>query len=393
MVSERMQKVAPSATNVLAARIADMREQGMEIMSFNVGEPDFDTPKKIVDAALKAMQDGHTKYAPVSGILALRKAICEKLEKDNEIHYEPSQICVTTGAKQAILNTLLAIVNPGDEVIVPVPCWVSYFEMIKLAQGIPVPVKCRDDNQLDLEAIEAAVTDKTKMIIINTPNNPTGACYPKEDLMKMGELAVKYDFYIVADEVYEKLVYDKEHVSVASLSDEIREHTITVNGCSKAFAMTGWRLGYTAAPSDVAKAITTMQSNITGNSTSFVQHAAVTALKECDDEVEAMRVEFCKRRDFAYDRMSSIEGISCTKPEGAFYLLPDVTSFFGKTGNGNEIKNSSDLCEYLLEEAKIALVPGEAFSAPGKIRFAYPASMEEIVEGLNRFEAALKKLI
>ena len=392
MIADRMKKVAPSPTNMLAARVSEMREAGMSILSFNMGEPDFDTPKMIVDAGIKAMKEGQTRYAPVSGIMPLRKAICEKFEKDNGVHYDPSQICVSTGAKQALLNALFAVINPEDEVIIPIPCWANYVEMTKLAQGIPVLVPPKNDFQLDLNAIEKAITPKTRMILINTPNNPTGACYNKADLLRLGQLAVKHDFYIVSDEVYEKLIFDKEHVTVASLSTEIYEHTITINGFSKAFAMTGWRLGYTAAPADVAKAIITMQSNSTTSATTFAQVAAITALKDCDEDVEMMRQEFAKRRDYTYSRLSKMPGITCTKPDGAFYFMPDISSYFGKTGNGKEIKNALDFCEYILEEAQIAIVPGDAFSFPGTVRIAYPASMETIREGMDKFEEALLKL-
>lgn len=392
MVSKRMLEVAPSATGVMAARVSEMRDNGIEVLSFNLGEPDFDTPKAIIDAGIKAMQTGQTRYTTISGILPLRKAIAEKLELENAVHYEPSQICVSTGAKQALLNAFFAVVNPGDEVLIPTPCWVSYVEMTKLAGGTPVMVDPGKDYQLNMEAIRAAITAKTKMIVINTPNNPTGACYPKEDLLELGRLAVEHDFYILSDEVYEKLIYGKEHVCVASLSEEIYEHTITINAFSKAYAMTGWRLGYSAAPADVAKAIVTMQSNSTTCATAFVQEAAITALKCCADDVETMRIEFEKRRDYAYERINAMEGVSCTKPDGAFYLMPDVTSFYGKSDGKRTIESAMDICEYILEEAKAAVVPGDAFCMPGTFRIAYATSMELIEEGMNRIEAALAKL-
>ncbi|MBQ0001088.1 MAG: pyridoxal phosphate-dependent aminotransferase [Clostridiales bacterium] len=392
MLAKRMQKVSVSATNALAAKIDAMRADGMEILAFHIGEPDFDTPEKILEAGNKALAEGKTRYVSVSGIPELKKAVAEKLEKENGMHYEPSQICISTGAKQAVYNAIMAVVDEGDEVLIPTPCWVSYVDMVKMANGTPVLVKPGKDYTLDLEAIEAAVTDKTKLIVINTPNNPTGACYDRESLLKLGEMAVKYDFYILADEVYEKLIYGKEHVSVASLSDEIYAHSITVNGFSKAFAMTGWRLGYSAAPADVAKAIVAIQSNCTSNSTSFVQYAALTALKECEADVLRMKEEYERRRDYAYMRMSSIPGVTCTKPDGAFYLMPDITSFLGKKGNGKVIENSMDLCAYVLEEAKIAITPGDAFKMPGTIRLAYPASMADIKEGMDRLEQALAKI-
>lgn len=393
MLAKRMQQVAVSATNALAAKIDGMRAEGMEILTFHIGEPDFDTPAKIVEAGKKMLDEGRTRYVSVSGIPELKQAIAEKLEKENGMHYESSQICVTTGAKQAVYNAIMAVCDEGDEVLIPTPCWVSYVDMVKMANGTPILVEPGENFTLNLEAIEAAITEHTKLIIINTPNNPTGACYDRESLEKLGELAVKHDFYILADEVYEKLIYGKEHISVGSLSEQIYEHTITVNGFSKAFAMTGWRLGYAAAPKDVAKAIVAIQSNSTSNSTTFVQYAALTALKECAEDVEKMKAEFEKRRDYAYERMSALKDITCTKPDGAFYLMPDVSAYFGKKGNGKEIQNSVDFCAYILEEAKVAITPGDAFKMPGTIRFAYPASIETIKEGMDRMEKALEKLV
>lgn len=393
MLAKRMQQVSVSATNALAAKIDGMRAQGMEILTFHIGEPDFDTPKKIIEAGKRVLEEGRTRYVSVSGIPELKKAIAEKLETENGTHYEPSQICISTGAKQAVYNAIMATVDEGDEVLIPTPCWVSYVDMVKMANGTPVLVEPGKDYDLNLEAIEKAITENTKMIIINTPNNPTGACYDRETLKKLGDLAVEHDFYILADEVYEKLIYGKEHVSVASLSPEIYEHSITVNGFSKAFAMTGWRLGYSAAPADVAKAIVAIQSNSTSNSTTPVQYAAITALKECAEDVAMMKVEFEKRRDYAYERMSAMPHVTCTKPDGAFYLMPDVSYYFGKEGNGKVIENSIDFCAYILEEAKVAITPGDAFKMPGTIRFAYPASMEMIEAGMDRIEKALKKLL
>lgn len=392
MVSKRMSKVSVSATNALAARINEMRSAGEDILAFHIGEPDFDTPDRILEAGNQAMKDGHTRYVTVSGIPELKAAVSEKLEKENGMKYAPSQICISTGAKQAVYNAIMAVCDEGDEVLIPTPCWVSYVDMVKMANGTPILVEPGKDYQLNLDAIEKSITEHTRLIIINTPNNPTGACYDRESLRKLGELAVKNDFYILADEVYEKLIFGREHVSVGSLSDEILAHTITVNGFSKAFAMTGWRLGYSAAPADVAKAITAIQSNSTSNSTSFVQYAAITALKECADDIEKMRVEYERRRDYAFGRMCAFEGFQLVKPEGAFYLMPDVSTYFGTRVNDNVIENSFDFCEYILEEAKIAIVPGDAFEMPGTIRFAYPTSMENIEKGLDRFEAALKKL-
>ena len=385
--------MTPSATNVLFAKVAQLREAGEDIISFNVGEPDFQTPIEVRDECKKALDAGKTKYAPVSGITPLKEAICEKFLKDNRIEYEKDQICISTGGKQAVYNAVMAVCDPGDEILLPTPCWVSYVEMIKLAQGIPVLIPPGEDYQLDFHALKNRITKKTKAIMINTPNNPTGVCYTKEALLELGKLAVEHDFYIISDEVYEKLVYDNNrHICIAGLSKEIYDRSIIINGFSKSHAMTGWRIGYTAASKEISRGIAALQGHITSNSTTFVQWAALEGLKTCDDSVEYMRKEFEKRRDFIYEAMNQISGIHCTKPEGAFYLMPDVSSYFGKMACGRKIKTVDDLCMYLLEEAKIAVVPGSAFWIPSAVRFAYTDSMERLEEGMERFRNAMEKL-
>lgn len=393
MVSQRILDMTPSATSTLGGKIAEMKAAGINIAAFNLGEPDFPTPEKITKACMQAAMEGQTKYIAIGGILPLRQAISEKLEKDNNVRYDPSQICVSTGAKQAVFNAVMALVNPGDEVIIPTPCWVSYVEMVKLDKGIPVLVSTLADFQLDLRSIEAAVTNHTRAIIINTPNNPTGASYPEQDLRALAELAVRKDFYVISDEVYEKLIYgNTRHVSIASLSSEIYDRTVTINGFSKAYSMTGWRLGYSAAPMEIAKGIVSLQGHITTNSTTFVQYAGITALKECDEEIEKMRQEFLRRRDYMLDRLLKIEGITCPTPGGAFYLMPDVSAYFGKRFKDRIIENSVDFCNYMLEEAQVAIVPGSAFEMPNAVRFAYSVSIETIEQGMNRFEAAINNL-
>ncbi len=393
MLSQRILNMEPSATNALFDRVAKLREAGEDIISFNVGEPDFITPEIVREACKKALDEGKTKYAPVTGVATLKEAICEKLLRDNQVHYDPDQICISTGAKQAVFNSLMAICDPGDEIIVPTPCWVSYVEMIKLAGGTPVLVDTDEYFQLDLDLIEGVLTDKTKGIIIDTPNNPTGACYTRESLLRLGNLAVEHDFYVIADEVYETLIYDGNvHVCVASLGDDIYEHSIVVNGLSKSHAMTGWRVGYTAAPKPVAKGIAALQSHMTSNSTTFVQWAAVEALRSGKEFIAEMHEEFERRRDYVYETLSQIPGISCVKPGGAFYVMADVSSYYGKEADGMIIKDSVDFSNYLLNEAKIALMPGKAFWAPNTIRIAYPNSMENLEEGLKRMRIALEKL-
>ena len=393
MVSERIKNMTPSATSTLGGKIAEMKTAGIDIAAFNLGEPDFPTPDKVVKACTKAMEEGKTKYIAIGGILQLREAITRKLKKDNNLSYTANQICVSTGAKQAVFNAVMAVCNPGDEIIIPTPCWVSYVEMAKLAGAVPVLVPTDDQFHLITEEIEKAITNKTKAIIINTPNNPTGAVYSEESLKELAALAIKNDFYVIADEVYEKLVYnDVKHVSIASLSEEMYKRTIVINGLSKSYSMTGWRVGYAAGPEDIIKGMTSLQGHVTTSSTTFIQWASIDALEKCEEEVENMRKEFLKRRDFMYERLNKIPGMQCPKPEGAFYLMPDVTYYFGKSYKDWKIESAADLCNYLLEEARVAVVPGNAFEAPKTIRFAYSVSIETIAAGMDRMEEALKKL-
>ena len=393
MVSDRIKNMTPSATSTLGGKIAEMKTAGIDIAAFNLGEPDFPTPDKVVKACTKAMEEGKTKYIAIGGILQLREAITRKLKKDNNLSYTANQICVSTGAKQAVFNAVMAVCNPGDEIIIPTPCWVSYVEMAKLAGAVPVLVPTDDKFHLIIEEIEKATTDKTKAIIINTPNNPTGAVYSEESLKELAALAIKNDFYVIADEVYEKLVYnDVKHVSIASLSEEMYKKTIVINGLSKSYSMTGWRVGYAAGPEDIIKGMTSLQGHVTTSSTTFIQWASIDALEKCEEEVENMRKEFLKRRDFMYERLNKIPGMQCPKPEGAFYLMPDVTYYFGKSYKDWKIESAADLCNYLLEEARVAVVPGNAFEAPKTIRFAYSVSIETIAAGMDRMEEALKKL-
>ena len=393
MVSDRILNMTPSATSTLGGKISEMKNAGIDIAAFNLGEPDFPTPEKISKACTEAMEAGKTKYIAIGGLLQLRKTIAEKFKKDNGLEYTPDQICVSTGAKQAVFNGIMAVCNPGDEVIIPTPCWVSYVEMVKLAGAVPVLVPTDAEFHLITEEIEKAITDKTKLIIINTPNNPTGVVYSEESLKKLADIVVKNELYIIADEVYEKLVYNSvKHVSIAGLSKEIYNRTIVVNGFSKAYSMTGWRVGYAAGPKDIIKGMTSLQGHVTTSSTTFIQWACITALEDCADEIEEMRQEFLRRRDYMYERLNQIPGMQCPKPEGAFYLMPDVTYYFGKKYGKWTINNAGDLCNYLLEEARVAIVPGNAFEAPKTVRFAYSVSVETIAAGMDRMTEALSKL-
>lgn len=395
MLSERMKKMKPSATVELTARVEELRRQGVDIISFNVGEPDFDTPENIRNAAKKAIDDGFTRYTAVPGIFELRSAVCEKFKKDNGVSYSEDQIVVSTGAKQALTNALLALVSDGDEVIIPTPCWVSYIDMVTLAGGNAVLFETKESEgfQLDIEALKKVVTDKTKAIIINTPNNPTGATYDYDRLKALGELAIEKDFYIISDEVYEKLVYeDAKHICIASISDEIKARTVLVNGLSKAYAMTGWRMGFSAASKEISRAMNTIQGHVTSAANSITQKAAVEALTGDQSSVECMRVSFDERRKYIVEKLNSMENITCMNSTGAFYVMPNVSKFYGKKHDGKEIKDSFDLCNYLLEEANIAIVPGAAFEAPDNVRISYSNSMENIIEGMERMERALAKL-
>ena len=331
----------------------------------------------------------------MSGIAELREVICEKLWNDNGVSYKPNEISVGTGAKQSLMNAVLALCGPGDEVLIPTPCWVSYIEMVKLADATPILVPCREETgfALDLEAIEKAISEKTKAIMINTPNNPTGAVYEKEDLIKLGELAVKYDFCIIADEIYEKLVYDgRAHYSIASYSEEMRQRTVIINGFSKAYAMTGWRLGYAAGPSYIIKGINSIQGHMTSNTCSIAQYAGIEALKGPQQELQDMILAFDERRKYTVQRLQAMDGISCQIPNGAFYAMPNISGFLGKKYGEWKIRDSFDMAAYLLAEARIAVVPGAAFEAPENLRISYSNSIKNLKDAFDRMEEALAKL-
>lgn len=379
-LAERMNHFSLSPTAAMLAKVTELRQQGKDIISLNVGEPDFSTPDYIKAAGRAAIEANFTRYTTESGIPELRRAIADKLLRDNGVEYALNEITTTVGAKQAIFSAMMVIAGPGDEVLLPIPCWVSYTEMIKLAGAKPVFVPVRPDNyELDMAAIEAAITPHTKAIIICTPNNPTGAVYREESLRQLAQLAQEHDFFIVADEIYEKLVYDgAKHFSVASISREIRDRTITVNGFSKAYAMTGWRIGYAAARADVIKGIIAMQSQTTSCTNAIAQRAALDALQGPQDDVAAMVAAFKERKDYVVARLNAMEGITCPDTKGAFYVYPDVQTHLGKSFKETKIKTAVELCQYLLDEALISTVPGEAYNVPGKLRISYSNSMENL---------------
>lgn len=394
-LSRKAQAIEPSLTLAITAKAKEMKEKGIDVISFSAGEPDFNTPKNIINAAIKAMEDGNTKYTSVNGILQLREAICKKFKDDNGLEYNPSQIVVSTGAKQSLANTFLAILNPGDEVIVSTPYWVSYPELIKLADGKPVFVEGdeKSNYKFTKEKLEKAVTAKTKAIVLNTPNNPTGTIYNKEELEVIADFAKKYNIIIISDEMYEKLIYDNEnHISIASLSKDAYERTIVINGLSKSYAMTGWRIGYCATSEKIAKLMISIQSHVTSNVCSITQYAALEALNGPQDEITKMINEFEKRRNYMINRIESIDNLSIVKPKGAFYIMINIENCLGKEINGKILNDSMEFCASLLENEKLAVIPGKAFGLNNYIRVSYATSMEAIKEGLNRIESFIKKL-
>ena len=394
-LSKKANSISPSITLEITGKANELKAQGVNVMSFAAGEPDFNTPKNIIEASIKAMDDGYTKYTKTSGIVELRKAICKKLNQENNLNYSEEQIVVSTGAKQCLANTFLAILNKGDEVILQNPCWVSYTELIKLADGVPVIVNCDENDGYKLSAknIEKAVTSKTKAILLNSPHNPTGIVYNKNELEEIAQIAKKYNLIIISDEIYEKLIYDgEEHVSIASLSEDAYERTIVINGLSKTYAMTGWRVGYTASSAKLAKIMSSVQSHMTSNVCSISQYAALEALTGPQDSINMMKNAFEERRNFMMKKLEEIDEVSFIKPQGAFYIMVNITYFIGKSINGVKINNSIEFAKMLLEEEKVAVIPGAAFGLENFIRLSYATSMEVIEEGLDRIKSFLGKL-
>ena len=394
-LSKKANSISPSITLEITGKANELKAQGVNVMSFAAGEPDFNTPRNIIEAAIKAMDDGYTKYTKTSGIVELRKAICKKLHQENNLNYSEEQIVVSTGAKQCLANTFLAILNKGDEVILQNPCWVSYTELIKLADGVPVIVNCDENDGYKLSAknIEKAVTSKTKAILLNSPHNPTGIVYNKNELEEIAQIAKKYNLIIISDEIYEKLIYDgEEHVSIASLSEDAYERTIVINGLSKTYAMTGWRVGYTASSTKLAKIMSSVQSHMTSNVCSISQYAALEALTGPQDSINMMKNAFEERRNFMMKKLEGIDEVSFIKPQGAFYIMVDITYFIGKSINGIKINNSIEFAKILLEEEKVAVIPGAAFGLENFIRLSYATSIEVIEEGLDRIKSFLGKL-
>ena len=394
-VSQRAKLINPSPTLAISAKAKQMQADGIDVVNFGAGEPDFDTPGHIKEAAIKSLQSGFTKYTPTAGTMDLKQAICDKLKKENGLDYAPSQIIVSLGAKHSIYNAALATINPGDEVLIPAPYWVSYPEIVTMAEGKSVYIQTDESTGFtaSIDAIRNAVTPKTKMLILNSPSNPTGGVYNREQIAQIAELAVEKGFYVLSDEIYEKVIYDgREHVSIASLGDEIKKLTITVNGFSKAFSMTGWRLGYIAAEKEIVDAMEAIQSHSASNLVSFTQPAAVAALTGPQDVVSSMVEEFDKRRKYIVGRLNAIEGITCAMPGGAFYVFPNVSKLFGRTFNGKPINSSDAFADYALAEAKVAVVAGSGFGADNYVRLSYATSMAVIEKGIDRLAEAVSKL-
>ncbi|MDO8644344.1 MAG: pyridoxal phosphate-dependent aminotransferase [bacterium] len=394
-LSKRVQKIKPSITVTMTVRAQQMKADGIDVIGFGAGEPDFDTPEHIKQAAVRSLKEGKTKYTAVGGVNELKDAITAKLKRDNGLDYSREEILVSVGGKHSLYNACQALLNPGDEVLIPAPYWVSYPDQALLNDAVPVFMPTTEKNGFRITAKELrkAITPKTKVFILNSPSNPTGAAYSREELEAIADVLVEKNLFCFADEIYEKIVYDGfQQVSLASFNEKIKNLTLTVNGASKVYSMTGWRMGYAAGPKELIKAMTTIQGQVTTNIATATQWACVEALNGPQDFLQGWIQEFKKRRDFILDRLRSMPGISCFKPQGAFYVFPNISATFGKKGGGKIIKNSVDLCEYLLEKALIAVVPGSGFGLEGFIRISYATSMSNIEKGMDRLEKGLKVL-
>jgi aspartate aminotransferase len=390
VLSERARRLTPSATLAISAKARAMRAQGFDVISFAAGEPDFDTPERIKAAAVRALQDGRTKYTDAGGIPELRAAICAKLKRDNGLDYEPAEVVVSVGAKHSLYNICAVLIGAGDEVLVPSPYWVSYTEQVGLCDGTAVVVPTDESRgfQLDVGAIRAAVTPRTKLIILNTPHNPTGALYSRADLQAVGALAAERGIWVVSDECYEALSYEERAPSIAALGPAIKARTLVVNTCSKAYAMTGWRIGYVAGPRELTLAIADFQGQCTSNPASVAQWAAVEALAGPQDDVAKMAGEFDRRRRTIVEALNRIPGVRCRMPQGAFYAFPDVSGLFGRRWRGSALTGSAAVTAFWLEEARVAVVPGADFGSDRHVRLSYACGLDTIGEGLRRIAAA-----
>lgn len=393
-LSEKYRSVSPSSTLAIDSKYKEMKKSGLDVVGFGAGEPDFDTPRHIKDAAIKAINDGFTKYTPASGTLDLKKAICDKFKRENGLDYTIKNIVVSNGAKHALLNALGAIVNPGDEVLFSSPYWVSYKEMVKISDGVPVVIDTREEDNFKFtaEELEAAITDKTKALILNTPSNPTGMVYSESELAAIAEVVKKHDLFVISDEIYEHLIYDMERPRSIATIDGMKDRTIVVNGVSKTFAMTGWRIGYTAANEEITSLMANVQSHYTSNPNSIAQVAALAALTGPMDSVIEMKKAFNKRRLYMVERMNKIPGVSCIKPEGAFYVMMNISALKGKKIDGKTIETSDDFAGAFLEKELVAVVPCSGFGNDNFVRWSYATSMDNIKKGLDRLEKFIGEL-
>lgn len=394
-LSRKAQAVKPSSTLAITAKAKELKAQGLDVVGFGAGEPDFNTPENICNAAIDAIHNGFTKYTPASGIVELKQAVCDKFKKFNHLDYTPDQIVISNGGKHSLTNVFAAILNPGDEVIIPSPYWLSYPEIVKLSDGVPVFVKGEKENgyKVTVEQLQAVTTDKTKALVLNTPSNPTGMIYDEEELRAIADYVVKNDIYVVADEMYEHLVYNgHKHVSIASFGEEIYKRTITVSGLAKSYAMTGWRIGYTGSSKEIAKLMGSIQSHQTSNPNSIAQKAALEALTGDQSTVEMMLGEFDKRRKFMYEKISKMPYVSTTEPLGAFYVFVDVSDALEKEYKGEKVDSAARFAEILIEDYNVAVVPCADFGFPNHIRLSYAISVEQIDKGLTRVENFLQEL-
>lgn len=391
-ISKKASAISPSPTLAIDSKFKEMKKEGIPVVGFGAGEPDFNTPENIKNAGIEAIKNNITKYTPASGTLELKAAVCQKLKRDTGLEYSTSNIVISNGGKHSLTNTFTCICDPGDEVILPAPYWVSYPEMIKLADAVPVIIEGAEENNFKFtaEQLECAITSKTRALVLNTPSNPTGMVYTKDELEKIAEIAVKNNIYIIFDEIYEKLVYEGEHTNIATLGDEIRDLTIIVNGLAKTYAMTGWRIGFIAANKKLAKAMGNIQSHATSNPNSIAQAAAVEALNGDQSIIETMKKTYIERRDYMVDKINSIDGLSCKTPHGAFYVFMNVKDVLNKEHYGKMINTANELCQDILDRALVALVPSEGFGVDGYVRLSYATSMDTIKTGLDRIEKYLK---
>ena len=395
ILSNRARSLKPSPTLAINAKAKSMQAQGIHVISFGAGEPDFDTPENIKLAAKRAIDEGFTKYTPVGGIDELKDAVINKFKRDSQLTYKRSEILVSCGGKHSFYNLAQAIFDQGDEVIVPAPYWVSYPPMVALANATPVIVETTEKNEFKItpDELKRAITSKTKALIINSPSNPTGSAYTKKELEKIAEVAISRNIFVISDEIYEKIIYDGfQFTSIASVSEEMKKRTVIVHGVAKTYAMTGWRIGYTAGSEEIVSAMSNIQSQSTSNPTSIAQKASLEALMGSQDEVDRMVTAFAQRRNYIVDRLNKIPGVSCYKPAGAFYVFPNFSSYYGKSYQGKKISNSSQLADFLLDVAKVAVVPGIEFGADPFERLSFATSLENIKEGLDRIEKALSEL-